>query len=121
MQLHIDDLCAVRENKRSLPFSGPVAQLGARFHGMEEVVGSNPTRSTNLPVPSMEFIPMPQARQRNPYHLLCCLAVAYDLLFVRSSKVTIVNPAKRVAASLLPVWSLSRCRTAAEKSLIPIP
>ena len=32
----------------SFPFqeSGPVAQLGARFHGMEEVVGSNPTRST---------------------------------------------------------------------------
>jgi hypothetical protein len=27
--------------------SGPVAQLGARFHGMEEVVGSIPTRSTN--------------------------------------------------------------------------
>jgi hypothetical protein len=27
---------------------GPVAQLGARFHGMEEVVGSIPTRSTNL-------------------------------------------------------------------------
>jgi hypothetical protein len=29
-----------------LPLSGPVAQLGARFHGMEEVVGSIPTRST---------------------------------------------------------------------------
>src|SRR5271166_1011873 len=29
-----------------LPRSGPVAQLGARFHGMEEVVGSIPTRST---------------------------------------------------------------------------
>jgi hypothetical protein len=28
---------------------GPVAQLGARFHGMEEVVGSIPTRSTNFP------------------------------------------------------------------------
>ena len=27
-------------------YSGPVAQLGARFHGMEEVVGSIPTRST---------------------------------------------------------------------------
>jgi hypothetical protein len=27
---------------------GPVAQLGARFHGMEEVVGSIPTRSTNF-------------------------------------------------------------------------
>ena len=27
---------------------GPVAQLGARFHGMEEVAGSIPARSTNL-------------------------------------------------------------------------
>ena len=27
---------------------GPVAQLGARFHGMEEVVSSNLTRSTIL-------------------------------------------------------------------------
>ena len=27
--------------------SGPVAQLGARFHGMEEVTGSIPVRSTN--------------------------------------------------------------------------
>ena len=27
---------------------GPVAQLGARFHGMEEVVGSIPTRSTSF-------------------------------------------------------------------------
>ncbi len=35
--------CVIRD-----PFlkSGPVAQLGARFHGMEEVVGSIPTRST---------------------------------------------------------------------------
>ena len=31
---------------RILPLCGPVAQLGARFHGMEEVVGSIPTRST---------------------------------------------------------------------------
>ncbi len=30
---------------RSFP-KGPVAQLGARFHGMEEVKGSNPFRST---------------------------------------------------------------------------
>ena len=38
-----------RENKGSSPpRSGPVAQLGARFHGMEEVVGSIPTRSTNF-------------------------------------------------------------------------
>jgi hypothetical protein len=27
---------------------GPVAQLGARFHGMEEVVSSNLTRSTSF-------------------------------------------------------------------------
>jgi hypothetical protein len=25
-----------------------VAQLGARFHGMEEVIGSNPIRSTKM-------------------------------------------------------------------------
>jgi len=39
------------ENKRVAAVSkcGPVAQLGARFHGMEEVVGSIPTRSTNSP------------------------------------------------------------------------
>jgi hypothetical protein len=34
----------IDEHPRS---NGPVAQLGARFHGMEEVVGSIPTRSTN--------------------------------------------------------------------------
>ena len=38
------------ENKDVLPESGPVAQLGARFHGMEEVIGSIPIRSTNNPV-----------------------------------------------------------------------
>ena len=31
------------------PGCGPVAQLGARFHGMEEVIGSIPIRSTNKP------------------------------------------------------------------------
>ena len=38
----------------SLSRSGPVAQLGARFHGMEEVVGSNPTRSTITFLPSLK-------------------------------------------------------------------
>ena len=50
----IDYINEVSENKKSREFlcdallkeSGPVAQLGARFHGMEEVVGSIPTRST---------------------------------------------------------------------------
>jgi putative endonuclease len=37
----------IDEHPRS---NGPVAQLGARFHGMEEVVGSIPTRSTNLSI-----------------------------------------------------------------------
>jgi hypothetical protein len=36
--------------ERVLPKSGPVAQLGARFHGMEEVIGSIPIRSTNNPL-----------------------------------------------------------------------
>ena len=41
-----------------------MAQLGARFHGMEEVVGSNPTRSTNYLAPlspfrRATFVPLP--------------------------------------------------------------
>ena len=38
----VHERLAEQWNKRS----GPVAQLGARTHGMGEVVGSNPTRST---------------------------------------------------------------------------
>ena len=38
---------AARIEKLSPTQSGPVAQLGARFHGMEEVIGSIPIRSTN--------------------------------------------------------------------------
>jgi hypothetical protein len=38
-------LCDMMEEFRP---SGPVAQLGARFHGMEEVKGSNPFRSTKV-------------------------------------------------------------------------
>ena len=46
----------------SSPRSGPVAQLGARFHGMEEVKGSNPFRSTKLPLPQN-----PNSDIRNAY------------------------------------------------------
>jgi hypothetical protein len=49
----VDYLRLVGENKRGHQHqnncvlnSGPVAQLGARFHGMEEVAGSIPARST---------------------------------------------------------------------------
>jgi hypothetical protein len=35
----------VKDNRTTLR-CGPVAQLGARFHGMEEVIGSIPIRST---------------------------------------------------------------------------
>ncbi len=39
------------------PQSGPVAQLGARFHGMEEVAGSIPARSTNISRMSAVYAP----------------------------------------------------------------
>ena len=39
-----------RIRKSQLSASGPVAQLGARFHGMEEVIGSIPIRSTKYPL-----------------------------------------------------------------------
>jgi hypothetical protein len=38
----------LQQNKGCSSLCGPVAQLGARFHGMEEVIGSIPIRSTNL-------------------------------------------------------------------------
>ena len=46
-----------------------MAQLGARFHGMEEVVGSIPTRSTkNL---SIIYKPaLPPKRPKNRFQLL---------------------------------------------------
>ncbi len=34
-----------------------MAQLGARFHGMEEVIGSIPIRSTNNPIKNKHFPP----------------------------------------------------------------
>jgi hypothetical protein len=41
-----DELLPSGENRRVASPRGPVAQLGARFHGMEEVIGSIPIRST---------------------------------------------------------------------------
>ena len=38
----------LQQNKGCCFLCGPVAQLGARFHGMEEVIGSIPIRSTTL-------------------------------------------------------------------------
>ena len=38
--------------------SGPVAQLGARFHGMEEVIGSIPIRSTNKSITCRLLLPV---------------------------------------------------------------
>jgi hypothetical protein len=45
----VDDLFQLSDNINVQPKRGPVAQLGARFHGMEEVIGSIPTRSTIFP------------------------------------------------------------------------
>jgi hypothetical protein len=43
----VDDSLSVIENRTINPM-GLWRSLGARFHGMEEVVGSIPTRSTNF-------------------------------------------------------------------------
>jgi hypothetical protein len=52
-----------------LPNRGPVAQLGARFHGMEEVVGSIPTRSTN----SLNNLDGASARNHGVCVMLCVI------------------------------------------------
>ncbi len=46
---------------------GPVAQLGARFHGMEEVVGSIPTRSTIILASSRNLQPQPKRSQHQVF------------------------------------------------------
>jgi putative endonuclease len=46
-----------------------VAQLGARFHGMEEVVGSIPTRSTKIPV--MPAIYVLQSESSKRFYIGC--------------------------------------------------
>jgi hypothetical protein len=51
-----DGLDMLQQNKGCSTLCGPVAQLGARFHGMEEVIGSIPIRSTNqTPVESKSY------------------------------------------------------------------
>jgi hypothetical protein len=45
-----DGLGMLQQNKGGSSLCGPVAQLGARFHGMEEVIGSIPIRSTKYPL-----------------------------------------------------------------------
>jgi predicted GIY-YIG superfamily endonuclease len=47
-----------------------VAQLGARFHGMEEVVGSIPTRSTKSPV-SKPAVYILQSQSNNRFYIGC--------------------------------------------------
>jgi putative endonuclease len=50
-----------------------VAQLGARFHGMEEVVGSNPTRSTKTP--TMVSVYILQSLTTGRFYIGCCTNV----------------------------------------------
>lgn len=50
--------------ERVLPESGPVAQLGARFHGMEEVIGSIPIRSTNKPYRLSSLASLPDSLRK---------------------------------------------------------
>ena len=65
-----DGLGMLQQNKGCSSLCGPVAQLGARFHGMEEVIGSIPIRSTNhfkhlAPAPSPSFVASLSANPRS--------------------------------------------------------
>ena len=57
-----DGLGMLQQNKGCSSLCGPVAQLGARFHGMEEVIGSVPIRSTNIPFID-RYLPAPASRR----------------------------------------------------------
>jgi hypothetical protein len=53
---------------------GPVAQLGARLHGMQKVRGSNPLRSTLLVLRGLAFHPM-RAKGFFVYERLCAVFI----------------------------------------------
>jgi hypothetical protein len=73
-----------------------VAQLGARFHGMEEVVGSNPTRSTK----SHNYL-----GGRSPHNSAICVvtSVVTRGFFVLSAKSSIAVCLAFILTSELPV------------------
>src|ERR1700687_4518027 len=65
----------LRQNKGCSSLCGPVAQLGARFHGMEEVTGSIPVRSTN----QTNNLDGPSLRPRNVRGVTCVMTRGYAL------------------------------------------
>jgi hypothetical protein len=59
----------LQQNKGCSSLCGPVAQLGARFHGMEEVIGSIPIRSTTLtPAESKSYSNRSEERNEKQGH-----------------------------------------------------
>ena len=61
-----DGLGMLQQNKGCSSLCGPVAQLGARFHGMEEVIGSIPIRSTTLtPAKSKSYSTARKSKTKN--------------------------------------------------------
>ena len=81
--------------------SGPVAQLGARFHGMEEVVGSIPTRSTkNYPMYFQSCLRPEIVMGKRSFHSAAALVIALFALAASSSATaatwTVVNQPPRL-------------------------
>jgi DNA-binding NtrC family response regulator len=87
-------------------YSGPVAQLGARFHGMEEVVGSNPTRSTRLSKSSRKTLsPMPAAAARSD-----APSVKYSVAVVTEQENTFAD----LRRNLVPAFQVRLARSEAQ-------
>ena len=57
---------------------GPVAQLGARFHGMEEVIGSIPIRSTKYLNNLAEPLPNVWQQIGSKFQTACSQAMSVD-------------------------------------------
>ena len=86
-----------RSMRISIVVCGPVAQLGARFHGMEEVVGSIPTRSTK----SLQQLSLETASQTvcTHYEPVLKLVDRVSPTILRSSEEKVV---RRQASKKLP-------------------
>ena len=81
-----------------------MAQLGARFHGMEEVIGSIPIRSTKHPLHNLKNQQPEQWGQCEPARTLVSTACIEQLLPMQATR--IIGLGKCPAGAILPadVW-----------------
>jgi hypothetical protein len=118
---------ALESRVRSVPTDGPVAQLGARLNGIQEVTGSIPVRSTSLRSrvdeskrelrlgkPPKAAAPKPKGRRRAPAVPRIHRSSAFRLLYGEPAYAREVGAAPTAAS--LAAGRRIRCRQGGRRS-----